>query len=242
MPVRPQRSATEPTASRMPFSKIFSNSVNRRPCQHQNPYGLFGNNALEWSAQFAMVLVRLRRQQPPAQDSPRTADLLQQPPGTARLRAHFQCLVRRQNPTAEPDHRLSVAVPQACRRRQHHSQPSAPPTAISVTEPGSASGNGSTWAKARSARHCRGAARRPNCRLEPRTGRQRRKSSPICRPPSPTPTVLSPPSNMPCAPSSCKPVPSSPTDTHTVTHPMACSTFDPPPWSPGNSRPGDVQT
>ena len=113
----------------------------------------------------------------------------------------------------------SVAVPPRAPSPAASSPPSAPPTAISVTGPGSASGNGSTWAKARSARHCRGAARRPNCRLEPAHRPAARKSSPISRPPSPTPTVPSPPSNMRCAPSSCKPVPSSHSDTHTVTHP-----------------------
>ena len=65
------------------------------------------------------LFARLRRQRPPARDSPGAAGLLQQPLRTARLRAHFQCLVRGQNPSAEPEHRHAVAVPYVCRRRQH---------------------------------------------------------------------------------------------------------------------------
>jgi hypothetical protein len=82
-------------------------------------------------------------------------------------------------------------------------QPSALPTVISVTGACSASGNASTRAKARSARHCRGDVRHPSCRPNPRIGR-RRMSSLIFKLPSPTPTVLSPTFNIRCGPSSFK--------------------------------------
>ena len=102
----------------------------------------------------------------------------------------------------------SVALPPTRRRRQHRSPPSAPSTAISATGPGNASGNGSTRAKARSARPC--AARCPPPELPaasvPSAGGRAS--------PRPSPGRLprrrlsrSPPSNMRCRPSSCKPVP-----------------------------------
>ena len=56
---------------------------------------------------------------PARKTRPRPADLLQQPQCTPRLRAHLQRLARRQNPTPQPDHRRSVALPPARRRRPH---------------------------------------------------------------------------------------------------------------------------
>ena len=89
-------------------------------------------------------------------------------PGCGRT---FSVWCRRQNPTAQPDHRLPVAVPATRRRRRHRRRQPRRPTAISATGPCSASGNASTTAKARSARLSSAAARRPNCRAADDPGR-----------------------------------------------------------------------
>lgn len=75
----------------------------------------------------------------------------------------------------------------------------APPIAVSANGRGSASGNASTAAKARSAPRCPDAARRRTRRLKclptQRAGPKPRTSSPTFKPPSPRPTVRSPPSS-----------------------------------------------
>ena len=83
------------------------------------------------------------------------------------------------------------------------SPPLFTPSAVSATAPGTASGNASTWARAKSARHCWAAARRPRC--SPSTG-PRPTPSLISTLPFPTPTVPSPTSSMRSGPSSCEPV------------------------------------
>src|ERR1700733_3842614 len=67
-------------------------------------------------ADSARLLVRVRRQQPPAKNPARTPNLLQQPQRASRLRADFQRLVRGQNPAAEPDHPRRVPISPARRR------------------------------------------------------------------------------------------------------------------------------
>ena len=120
----------------------------------------------------------------------------------ARLRPHVQRLARRQNPTAQPDHRRSVAVPPRRRRRQHSrghprhrrlAQRADLATHLETVRSGTKQNpHGPVW-------RCPP----PELPAEPHSDRPR-KSSPISGPPSPTPTVPSPPSNMRYGPSSSK--------------------------------------
>ena len=70
-------------------------------------------------ADSARLLVRLRREEPPAKNGAGSADLLQQPPCTPGVRSHVQRLARGQNPATEPDEPRSVHVFEACRERRH---------------------------------------------------------------------------------------------------------------------------
>src|SRR3984885_10635603 len=76
-------------------------------------------------ADSARLLVRVRRQQPPAKNPARTPNLWQQPQRASRLRADFQRLVRGQNPEAEPvpPRRLPISPARRRPRRRRRGPP-----------------------------------------------------------------------------------------------------------------------
>ena len=143
----------------------------------------------------------------PQRQTLRAPHLLQQPQRAARLRTHRQRLARRHHPPLLPLCRHALALP-AMRRRPRHRHGHAR-LHRSATEPASAFGNASFYAKVASAPTCRHAAHRQNCQHYPHVSRRRRKPSLISRPPSPTRIRPSLPSNRRYTPSSCKSMPAS---------------------------------